>query len=54
MLEGAVTELLVREKNAPDTRLPGKSESAAAITAALERGLAKAGLSLPGELAVHA
>jgi ABC-type lipoprotein release transport system permease subunit len=53
MLEGAVTELVIREKNAPDSRLPGKSESAAAITAALERGLAKAGASIPAELAVH-
>ena len=53
MLEGAVTELIIREKNAPDTRLPGKSESAAAITAALERGLIKAGLSLPDGLSVH-
>jgi len=53
MLEGAVTELVIREKNAPDSQLPGKSESAAVITAALERGLAKAGYSLPDELAVH-
>ncbi|MCL1818815.1 MAG: FtsX-like permease family protein [Spirochaetaceae bacterium] len=50
MLEGAVTELLIREKNAHVSRLPGKSESTAAITAALERGL---GHSLPDELAVH-
>jgi ABC-type lipoprotein release transport system permease subunit len=50
MLEGAVTELVIREKNAPDSRLPGKSESAAAISAALERGLAA---SMPAELAVH-
>jgi len=53
MLEGAVTELIIREKNVPDSRLPGKSESAAVITAALERGLAAKGLSLPDELAVH-
>ncbi|MCL2127069.1 MAG: FtsX-like permease family protein [Treponema sp.] len=53
MLEGAVTELVIREKNAPDSRLPGESESAAVITAALERGLAARGLSLPGDLAVH-
>ena len=53
MLEGAVTELLIRGKNIPDTKLPGKSESAAAITAALETGLAANGLSLPDELAVH-
>jgi ABC-type lipoprotein release transport system permease subunit len=53
MLEGAVTELVIREKNAPDSRLPGKSESAAVITAALERGLAKEGYVMPDELAVH-
>jgi len=54
MLEGAVTELVIREKNAPDSRLPGKSESSAVITAALERGLAKAGYIIaPNELVVH-
>jgi len=53
MLEGAVTELVIREKNAPDSRLPGKSESAAVISAALERGLAKAGAAMPDILAVH-
>jgi len=53
MLEGAVTELIIREKNIPDSRLPGKSESSDAITAALQRGLAAQGLSLPEELAVH-
>jgi putative ABC transport system permease protein len=53
MLEGAVTELVIREKNAPDSRLPGKSESSAVISAALERGLAKAGYVMPDELAVH-
>jgi ABC-type lipoprotein release transport system permease subunit len=53
MLEGAVTELVIREKNAPDSRLPGKSESAAIITAALERGLAKGGSTMPDELQVH-
>ncbi|MDR2575716.1 MAG: ABC transporter permease, partial [Treponema sp.] len=53
MLEGAVTELVIREKNAPDSRLPGKSESAAVISAALERGLAKEGYVMPDELIVH-
>jgi ABC-type lipoprotein release transport system permease subunit len=58
MLEGAVTELVIREKNAPDSRLPGKNGSAAAISAALERGLAKTAasqecVSMPNELAVH-
>jgi hypothetical protein len=53
MLEGAVTELAIREKNAPDSRLPGESESAAAIAAALKRGLAVEELSLPDELEVR-
>jgi ABC-type lipoprotein release transport system permease subunit len=53
MLEGAVTELVIREKNVPDTRLPGQSESSAAITAALERGLSSMGLSMPPDLGVH-
>jgi ABC-type lipoprotein release transport system permease subunit len=53
MLEGAVTELVIRERNAPDSRLPGKSESAAAITAALEHGLAARGMSLGEELEVR-
>jgi ABC-type lipoprotein release transport system permease subunit len=53
MLEGAVTELVIREKNAPDSRLPGKSESSAVISAALERGLAKDGYIMPNELVVH-
>jgi putative ABC transport system permease protein len=52
-LEGAVTELVIREKNAPDARLPGESESAQAITAALKRGLAAQGLSLGDELEVR-
>ncbi|MCL1958217.1 MAG: FtsX-like permease family protein [Spirochaetes bacterium] len=54
MLEGAVTELVIREKNAPDSRLPGKSESASVITAALERGLAKKEiLMVPNIMVVH-
>ncbi|MCL2070378.1 MAG: FtsX-like permease family protein, partial [Treponema sp.] len=53
MLQGAVTELVIRERDAPDSRLPGESESSAVITAALERGLAGMGLSLPDGLAVN-
>jgi ABC-type lipoprotein release transport system permease subunit len=49
MLDGRVTELIIREKNAGDARLPGKSESPAAIKAALEREL---GAPLPEELDV--
>jgi ABC-type lipoprotein release transport system permease subunit len=54
MLEGAVTELIIREKNVSDARLPGKSESADVITAALRQGLEAQGLALPDDLAVHA
>ena len=54
MLEGAVTELVIRQRGVPDASLPGKSESGAAITSALERGLAGMGLSMPEELAARA
>jgi len=53
MLEGAITELLIRKKNIPDSQLPGESESAAVISAALERGLAAQGLTLPEDLEVR-
>jgi ABC-type lipoprotein release transport system permease subunit len=53
MLEGAITELVIRERGAPASRLPGTSESSAVITAALERGLAAQGISLPEELEVQ-
>jgi len=53
MLSGAVTELVIKDKNRTDAQLPGKNESAEAITAALERGLASLGLILPSELAVR-
>jgi ABC-type lipoprotein release transport system permease subunit len=53
MLEGAVTELIIRDRNVPDTRLPGASESSASITAALQRGLSSMGLTLPDDLAVY-
>jgi ABC-type lipoprotein release transport system permease subunit len=49
MLQGAVTELLIREKGAGPAALPGEKERAAAITAALETGL---GRSLPVDLGV--
>ncbi|MDR1788381.1 MAG: FtsX-like permease family protein [Treponema sp.] len=49
MLEGRVTELLIRAKDADDSALPGKRESAAAITAALE---AQLGRPLPPELGI--
>ena len=51
-LEGAVTELIIRERGVPDTRLPGVSESSAVITAALERGLVSMGHTLPEYLGV--
>ncbi|MCL2266202.1 MAG: FtsX-like permease family protein [Treponema sp.] len=53
MLEGAVTELVIREKGVSDDRLPGASESAAAITSALSRGLAALGRTLPEDLGVR-
>jgi ABC-type lipoprotein release transport system permease subunit len=49
MLNGRVTELNIRQKNADDARIPGKSESPAVIKAALEREL---GAPLPAELDV--
>ena len=52
VLQGAVTELVIRERGAPDSRLPGESESTAAITSALERGLGSMGHSLPDYLGV--
>jgi hypothetical protein len=53
MLEGHITELLIRAKGASDASLPGEKESAEAITAALEAGLARRGKTLPPELAVR-
>jgi ABC-type lipoprotein release transport system permease subunit len=54
MLDGKVTELLIRAKNADDTRLPamkkGQKEHPAAITAALGAAL---GAPLPAGLAVY-
>ncbi|MDR2541883.1 MAG: FtsX-like permease family protein [Treponema sp.] len=52
MLGGAVTELIIRERGVPDTRLPGVSESSEVIAAALERGLASMGIAMPGFLGV--
>jgi len=53
MLQGVVTELIIRESGVPDSQLPGESESSARITAAIKKGLANMGLSLPDELAVR-
>jgi ABC-type lipoprotein release transport system permease subunit len=52
MLEGAVTELVIRDSRVPDHQIPGKSESSAVITAALERGLASMGIPMPDYLGV--
>ena len=49
MLDGEVTELIIRQKNADHSALPGTAESAAAITAAIEAGAGP----LPPELAVE-
>ena len=53
MLEGAVTELIIRERGVPDSRLPGKSESNEVITDALIKGLESMGRTLPNELGVR-
>jgi putative ABC transport system permease protein len=56
MLDGKVTELLVRRAGASDADLPGKSESAAAILAAMGGaafGGETSGGALPEGLAVH-
>ncbi|QQO07450.1 ABC transporter permease [Breznakiella homolactica] len=52
MLDGHITELLIRSKKARDTALPGKSESPGVILASLESGLAARNLSLPRDLGV--
>jgi len=52
LLEGHVTELLIRRAGAIPASLPGRNETPAYITAALERELARMGTSLPPELAV--
>ena len=49
MLDGEVTELIIRRKDADHSVLPGKAESALAITAAIEAGAGP----LPPELAVE-
>jgi len=52
MLEGHVTELLIRHSGATRYTLPGRNETPEYITAVLERGLAEKGLTLPPGLAV--
>jgi ABC-type lipoprotein release transport system permease subunit len=49
MLDGHVTELIIRQKDASDSRVPGLAESAPVIKAALEREL---GAPLDAELDV--
>ena len=49
MLDGEVTELIIRKKNADHAALPGATENTAAITAAIEAGAGP----LPQELAVE-
>jgi ABC-type lipoprotein release transport system permease subunit len=48
MLEGRVTELLIRGKNAGDSAVPGRNETPAAIAAAL----AETGCVLPADLGI--
>jgi ABC-type lipoprotein release transport system permease subunit len=54
MLEGRVTELLIRIKNAGDAEIPGKDESPEAIKAALaETAIAGTAYTLPPELDIY-
>ena len=53
MLDGAVTELVIRREGAVYSKLPGKRESSAAITASLRRGLSEMGEPFPQNLAVR-
>lgn len=53
LLEGRVTELLIRKSGAPDDKLPGKDETAPAVRAALEMALAAKGLAFPAELGIY-
>jgi len=54
MLEGNITELLIRDKNGSEAALPGKRESAASISAVLKQGLSSRGQEFPAELGVYA
>jgi len=49
---GAVTELIIRKTGSSAGELPGKDESAQAITASLEKSLAASGGGLPPDMAV--
>ncbi|PKL24633.1 MAG: hypothetical protein CVV47_09350 [Spirochaetae bacterium HGW-Spirochaetae-3] len=53
MLDGAVTELLIRSSGASDTALPGKAERPESIRAALDSALAASGETLPEGLSVR-
>ncbi|MDR1095810.1 MAG: FtsX-like permease family protein [Spirochaetaceae bacterium] len=58
MLDGRVTELLIRAKNADDTRLPSRNEQPAVIAAVLDDALSAPlgnahGAPLPAGLAVY-
>jgi ABC-type lipoprotein release transport system permease subunit len=53
MLEGRVTELLVRKAGADDSKLPGREESADVIRAALEQSLAAGGRVWPQGMEVR-
>ncbi|MDR2375454.1 MAG: FtsX-like permease family protein [Treponema sp.] len=52
MLEGRITELLIRDKDLGAADMTSKIETKAALRAALDAGLAKRGMSLPEELDV--
>ncbi|MDR0690131.1 MAG: FtsX-like permease family protein, partial [Spirochaetaceae bacterium] len=52
MLEGRITELLIRDKTLGAADMTSKIETKAVIRAALDAGLAKRGMTLPAELDV--
>jgi ABC-type lipoprotein release transport system permease subunit len=52
MLEGRITEILIRDKSLGAADMNSRIETKAAVRAALDAGLAKRGLALPEELDV--
>ncbi len=53
MLEGAVTEILVRKAGADDARIPGRDEAPEAVRSGLEKALAARGAPFPDDLEVR-
>jgi ABC-type lipoprotein release transport system permease subunit len=53
MLEGHITELLIRKQNAPDAALPGKDETPEFIYDIITRELSQHGLEFPRDLGIY-